>query len=91
MEDSCFSTSLAKANSQNKKYLRSFIAAAIPDGETYYNAALNKAFQYFQNADKDDVDAGHRGKKLFPCACEIKWNYGHFVLLCYKTLTKIEA
>ena len=57
----CFQTLLAKATSQNKDYLKQFVTGINHGGQTYYEKALRKAFQYFVNTPVEMNDTRDRG------------------------------
>ena len=60
---SCYSTTLARANSYNRNYLKSFLDRKDAAGAGHYNKALKKAFEYFTNT-PDDIGGRSRGNIL---------------------------
>ena len=59
-KDSCYNTTLAKANPRNKGYLRRFLPYIKGEGDRHYIKALTKAFEYFQNT-PTETDERKRG------------------------------
>ena len=74
----CYRDHLAKATAENKDYLKSYISGLSPDGQTFYNKALDAAFTYFDNDDMDD-DGDNRGENA------IVYLYSAIFSLYYRT------
>ncbi len=53
--DTCYNNELALASGQTKDALSSFIDALYPDGMTYYDRALQAAYDLFSNTPVDST------------------------------------